>query len=1370
MYRILKWLIWIASICFVFIIVAAVAVQIFLSSDEIKRFAEREGQNILGRRVSIERLEVGLFKIEASGIVVGGQKEKSGAKNKNPFVRFDDVEILLNPSTLIYKRISILQLTIKSAFARVYRDAKGRFDYQDIIDNLNRRAGYEASARAGNTFSFVKSAEAAASFPKGSESGLSFTIHELDLYDVKTELRFDASDTAPAFDGSCSFAHIEVDKITPGEPVDIFLDGKCQAPGGKQLIQLKGDALFDMKGPSYRGSFAMPLVDSSLLPVVAPTIPGYRFRGGIFAGNLKFDYISGKPITWDIDLNGQDVHAEFQMNRQGEWQRLALPGLKLKTKGRFDLSDGSARIETFFVETNFLNAKITQPSIWNVSARDEVHVEVNIRDIGEMGNWVTRVTNIPLSGLKERATAQILVSGKRERKISDDVVRVEMKSRFDPIDLASFGGFIPPVDQVSKIQGNVGGNAHVVFDLGERVEWDVALETRDVSASVRVDKRKPWEILELGSGIFHSKGNFDIRNSSAHIYALEIKLPFAKAKLERPAKWNADGDDEAAFSVDVSDFISANDILERLELVSLGDVPRDAKLRLKASVSRNRKVSSPIKVDAKTHFTSLPIASLADLIPVTAYVQKVAGRVSGELQVASAPDGALRWKAEIAGKKLGARSRIIPGDKWRKVSLESLKIQSSGSYLASEGSSEIQTLDLKLPFARAYLNRVAIWNQRSKDEFSLTLDVTDLSAAQVWLGELMEYSIKPGPKSEKLKISLSGTRNRKDGPGFSYKGSVLFDPVQISPWVKFVSLPPIFRNPAGEVGGKIEFSYVPQEKISWNLGLTSEDLRGEFLALMSHDWRLLRTGKLRIETAGIYDLRNQSGRIHSLNLNMPFGYVQTSRPADWSTKGMHSGRFDWALSSLEGAARFAGSYWGAPISEFSIAGSANGSMEISRSRKKAQPTTTKWTFSANLSSLAHAAYPNLKVTGSISGKVDGSRMMIRIPKLRTSGFGKPNAEPDIFLKNLNTSLDRSSISRGEIRSSSVRIEKLNFRYVRHVKGTTNFGSLFKMRKALDERSRQERSREKTGSSDTKTASKIIQKTGQKEGGHLFPAIKIAKFEVARMGFYFQDSIAEDKPPVVLRVPDAKLSIKNLDTLMASSLRETRLEFRTLGETPSILVKANLNPASAPPDADGIFNFSSFDLRKISPYVRDSKGESASALLMRGTEITRGKLDFKSTYSLRKNRLNLEGNAKITGLRLKPDEKFPLVDLVVKLLRESVFRLFERPDDKISLNVRVSGRLDDPEFHFLDAIVEPMFVGLFEKAQNLGDNLKDIVTGILGTAIEGVQKIVPIPKDSRTVPEKDSGKGVKEKESQLERLGKKLENTLQKGLRGLFGVK
>ena len=1370
MYRFLKWLVWIAGVCFVLIVVALFVVQIFLSSDEIIRIAEREGRKILGRKVSIERLELGLFKIEASGIVIDGQTEKGGAKSDKPFVRFDDVEILLNPSTLIYKRISILQLTIKSATARVHRDGQGRFNFQDIIDNLNRESSNAISTSLGKTFSFIKSAEAAESVPQSSEQGFSFTIHEFDLYDAKTEMRFDASNVSPAFDGSCSFAHIEVDNITPGKPLDVVLEGKCKRPDGQPLIEMKGNAYVDMTGPSYRASFEMPLLDSSFLPVVAPTLPGSRFRKGIFAGNLKFGYVAEKPVTWDIDLNGQNILADFQLNRQAKWRKLELTELNLKTKGRFNLLYGSAHIDTLFVETPFLDAKLTKPSFWNVSAQDEVHFEANIRDMRETGDWISRVAGITLRGFQERTTARVLISAKRDRKISDDFVQLEVDSRFDPVDLSRFAEFIPPVDHVSKIKGKVGGKARVVFVSGERVGWDVALEIRDFGAKVRIDKRKQWKALTLGRTVLHSRGSYDKKNASASINTLEIKLPFATAKLQKPAKWNVDGNDEAAIYVDVSDFSFANDFMQRLGLVSLGDVPQDAKLRFNVAVSRNRKNPSAYMVDTNARFDSLPVAPLVDFVPLPAYLQKAAGWVSGELQVSSTLDGVLRWKADIVGKNLGARTKIISKEKWRDLSLVSLAIQSDGFYLASKGSAEIKTLDLRFPFARAYLNRMVLWNQNGRDEFSFTLDITDLSAAEVWLGELIEHPVPSGPKNEKLKISLSGTRNRKDGAVFSYKGYVLFDPVHISPWVNFVSDTPIIRNLAGEIAGKIEFSYVPKEKAKWNLGLTSENLSGEFLAPMSRDWRLLQTSKFSVETTGSYDFQNQSGRFQSLNLNMPFGYIRASRPVDWSMNGVDSGRFQWMVSNLKHAARLAGSILGAPVSEFSMAGAANGWMEISRKRKKTRSISTKWSFAANLSSLAHDAYPNLNVTGSFSGQLDDDVIKIQIPKLKTIDLSKPNAEPDIILRNLSASLDHSSILRGEIRSPSVQIEKLNLRYVRHEQGETNFGSLFIRANTVQKRPRRGGSQENRVTADTKTAFKKRQETEQTESGPLFPSIKIAKFEVARMGFYFQDFIAAGKTPVILRVPDAKFSVTNLDTLMVPSLRETRLELKTLGQSPSILAKANLNPGSVPPDVDGIFNLSRFDLRKISPYIRDSKGESASALLMRGTEITRGMLDFKSTYSLRKSRLNLDGTAQITGLRLKPDEKFPLVDLVVKLLRESVFRLFERPGDTIKLNVRVTGRLDDPEFHFLDAIVEPMFFGLFEKAQNLGGNVKDIVTGILGTAIEGVQKIVPMPKNNRITPDKDSAKELERGESQLEQLGKKLEKSLRKGLRGLFGAK
>ncbi len=1387
MYRFLKWTVWIAGICFVLIIVAIIAVQIFLSSDEIIRIAEREGRKILGRKVSIERLELGLFKIEANGVVIDGQTGKGEKERRNaPFVRFDDVEILLNPSTLIYKHISILQLTIKGASAHVYRDADGRFNFQDIIDNLNRGTSDTASARAKNTrmpWSFIRTAEAAESSEQSAESGFGLTIYELDLHNVKTELRFDASNAAQAFEGFCSFAHVEIDKIKPGEPVDVFLDGKCRDLGGRQLAHLKGDAHINTNARNYRASFEIPLFDSSLLAPLAPIMGAYRLEKGIFAGNLEFSYTVGRPFTWSLGLQGQTVHVDFRMNPQAEWQRLTLPRLKLNTKGQFDFLDSSTHIETFFFDTPFLGAKLTQPSFWNVSAKDEIHVEANIRDMSEVGSWVSRITDIPLPGLKERATARILVSVKRVRKMPNDSVRVEMKSRFDPVDLAQFNEFIPSFDGISGIKGMVGGKALVVFVSGEqRVQWDVALKTQDAGAIVKMNKRKRWEVLRLGEAILHSRGNFDMKNESAHISALKIKLPFATAKLEKPAKWNLYDNDEAALFIDVNDFPSIADLLSQLGLVSFVDLPEDAKIRFNATVSRNRKTSSTFTIDTKAHFDSLPIAPLVDLVPLPGYMQRVTGRVSGELQVSYAPGGVFRWQADITGKRVNMRGKVIANEKWRDISLEAVGLQSSGFYLASKGSAEIRTLDVRLPFARLFLNRKALWNKRGKDEFSLTLDIMDWSAAEIWLGKLMEHSIKRGLKKGNLKISLLGTRNRKDGLGFSYKGSAAFDPVRLSPWMKFMRLPPGFRNPAGEIAGKIEFSFVPGKKINWNLGLVSEDLGGEFLALMSHKWRPLRTGKFRIEAVGSYDFQNQSGRLRNLKLDMPFGHIQTPRPADWNVNGMDSLRFQWTVSNLENAARLAGGILGEPAAKFLVAGDANGLIEISRNRKKTQSISSKWSFSANLSSFAHVAYPNLNLAGSFLGQAYDDVITIRMPTLKTINTNKPNSEPDIIFRDLLASLERSSIMRGEIRSRSVRLRKLNIRYVHHEEGKTNFDYLFEIAEAGKKRTWQMENGEKGKTapdknlpapplySNTKPGSRKRQKIEKNKNGYFLPTIKITKFEVARMGLHFQDFIAADKPPVVFKLPDARLSITNLDTMMAPGLRETRLVFRTIGESPSLLAKANLNLGSAPPEADGILNLSRFDLRKISPYVRDSKGESASALLMRGTEITRGMLDFSSTFSLRKNHLNLEGKAKIIGLRMKPDEKFPLVDIVVKLLRESVFRLFERPDDTIALNVRVTGRLDDPEFHFLDAIVEPMFLGLFEKAQNLGGNVKDIVTGILGAAVEGVQKIVPVPKSSGKQLDEDTGRKPRREENQLEKLGKELEKTLQKGLRGLFGVK
>ena len=1387
MFRLLKWAAWVVGAFFVLITAGVIAVQVFLSSDEIIKIAEKEGRKLLGREVSIDRLELGLFKITAGGIAVGetnGKGEKAGAGGGRPFIRLAEVDVLWNPSALLYRRISVVQLTVRGASFRVRRNARGEFNFRDIIGHLNRPTKKTEQVRTGGLkipFPFPASAEAARPAAQGAEPVFSFVIHELDLYDAAGEFRFDAGETAPAFHASCAFAHVEVDRIKPGEPLDVFLDGKCRRPGGPPLARLKGDARLDMSERRHRASLEIPLLDLSVVTALWPGAQNYRLRKGVFAGSAELDYAVGEPLVWDADLRGRAIRTDFRANREEKWRALRLAALTLRTKGRYVPLEGSARVESLIVETPFASVRLTKPSFWSVSGKDEVHAEANVGDMAEVGAWISAIAGVPVRGLGKNAAAEMTISATRDRRKPSGDVRVEAAARFDPLDLASLRSFSPFADYVSNVRGRAGGKAQAAFVSGESVRWNVDLNARGAAARVRVGGKRRWREARIDELALRSKGSFDLRNESARIDALEIEAPFAVVKLEKPARWNVAGEDEAALSVDVSDLSSLADLLARLDAASLEGFPDGTKMRFAAAASRNRKKTSGFRVDTEVRFAALPIAPFVRLAPLPAAMKKPRGRVSGALQVSVSPAGVVHWSADLSGKKIGASVGRTPAGKPRAVSLDSVGLRSKGVYRPSKGSLKVREFDLHLPFAKARLNRAAIWNEKDRDGFSLALDITDSRAADRWLGRLTASPVLFAPGGKELKILLSGTRNRKKSPRLSYKASASFDALRVAPLVELARLSPVLGGLNGEIAGKAAIAYVPQKSVAWNLDLESGDLGAEFAAPGARKRRGPRAGKIALKTAGSYDLRNQSARLRSFSLSAPFGRIRMPKPARWNVRGRDAGRFRWRLSSLEGAARLVGGIWGEPLSKLSVAGSADGWLSVSRNRKKTEAISTEWSAAARLDSLAHADYPNLKLAGEVSGRMSGGVVRIRAPELRMSDASRPNAPPDVVLRGLGASLSRAALMRGEMRSSSVRAKSLKIRYLYDVKRRSNFESLFKEANTEGRFLQGEGGRKDQAApgvnpeappapSKTKAAARESRRAGPEARGPLLPAIKIKKFEIQKMALHFEDEIAKNKTPVVLEIPAARVVVTNFDTRMAPNARKTRLELKTLGEAPAISVKASLNPGKTPPDVEGVFSLSRFDLRKISPYARGVEGESVSALLMRGTRITRGRLDFNSTYSLRNKQLKLKGRAKIIGLRLKPDGENPLNDIALKFIERTTLRPLKKSGDALSFNVSASGRVDDPEFHFLDAVVEPVFANLFDQVANLGSDVTNTLDEILGMAIEGVRKLAPGAKRGESKRGEGSGKEEAPRKGPFGTLGKGIEDVLRKGIESLFGVK
>ncbi|MEK6709506.1 MAG: hypothetical protein AABZ64_02895, partial [Nitrospinota bacterium] len=121
MRRWLKWTAWTLAVLLLLAAGGALAVRLFLSSDQMRQLAEVQGQALLGRKVTLERLSIGLFGVEAGGLAVAG-----ASPGEAPLLQAAEIQVFLNPAALLYKRVSLLHLSLHGVSVSAARDAGGR--------------------------------------------------------------------------------------------------------------------------------------------------------------------------------------------------------------------------------------------------------------------------------------------------------------------------------------------------------------------------------------------------------------------------------------------------------------------------------------------------------------------------------------------------------------------------------------------------------------------------------------------------------------------------------------------------------------------------------------------------------------------------------------------------------------------------------------------------------------------------------------------------------------------------------------------------------------------------------------------------------------------------------------------------------------------------------------------------------------------------------------------------------------------------------------------------------------------------------------------------------------------------------------------
>lgn len=138
MKKLIKYSLIVGGILLALVLVVIIATPYLLNVDTLREWGEKQASNYVGRQVTIE--DAGFSwagpKVRLSGFSIAG---KDG-KETEPFARFQSLDLKLRLVDLLRLRLSVEHVILSGPVIRIVRDAKGQFNFQDILDHLNKPA------------------------------------------------------------------------------------------------------------------------------------------------------------------------------------------------------------------------------------------------------------------------------------------------------------------------------------------------------------------------------------------------------------------------------------------------------------------------------------------------------------------------------------------------------------------------------------------------------------------------------------------------------------------------------------------------------------------------------------------------------------------------------------------------------------------------------------------------------------------------------------------------------------------------------------------------------------------------------------------------------------------------------------------------------------------------------------------------------------------------------------------------------------------------------------------------------------------------------------------------------------------------------
>jgi len=142
MNKLVKYSLSIGGILVLLIIVVLVAAPYLLNLDALREWGERQATAYLGREVTIEDASFSWSgpKVRLSGFSIA----EADGEGDDPFARFDSFDLKLRLVDLFRLRLSVEHIVLSEPRIRVLRDKSGRFNFDDILEHLNRQTAVAA--------------------------------------------------------------------------------------------------------------------------------------------------------------------------------------------------------------------------------------------------------------------------------------------------------------------------------------------------------------------------------------------------------------------------------------------------------------------------------------------------------------------------------------------------------------------------------------------------------------------------------------------------------------------------------------------------------------------------------------------------------------------------------------------------------------------------------------------------------------------------------------------------------------------------------------------------------------------------------------------------------------------------------------------------------------------------------------------------------------------------------------------------------------------------------------------------------------------------------------------------------------------------